>query len=174
MRLDVGCGTSPTGDVNCDLFIEDINNHRNSKAPIHEDKFKIDTKKTLNFIKCDAYYLPFKGKAFDEVFSADLIEHVADPYKLFIEMARVSSNKLIIQCPHKWGDAFESSKSWHSRVWLKQHHVNSFSFNWFKKAAPLCGFVVNQEEITRWLNLPNDYLPWMRVPGSIRIVCFRT
>jgi len=65
MKLDVGCGYRPTGDVNVDI-----------NSPYAD-------------MICDAAYLPFKDEAFTEVFSGDVIEHCSDPAKMLEEMLRV-------------------------------------------------------------------------------------
>lgn len=75
MRLDVGCGNRPTGDVNVDLYPEK-NPYRKTEniQPITE------TKKIPNFIRSDAFHLPFKDGCFGEVVSNSVLEHVDDFY----------------------------------------------------------------------------------------------
>jgi|SRR5213594_1867277 len=82
MRLDVGCGGYPTGDVNCDLART-------------KDWFKGD-------VICDCHHLPFIDRSFDEVYSSHTIEHVSSPYKMLLECERVASKRVTIVCPTIW------------------------------------------------------------------------
>src|SRR5512142_331557 len=83
--LDVGCGTTPVGDVNCDLFMEDSEGHRDPLA-YNEETLKINKAKTPNFVLCDSRYLPFKNGSFDLVTSRQVIEHVPKPALMAAEM----------------------------------------------------------------------------------------
>jgi|WetSurMetagenome_2_1015567.scaffolds.fasta_scaffold304546_2 SAM-dependent methyltransferase len=111
MKLDVGCGYMPTGDVNCDLYPKD-NWHR-SGVPM-------DTKNILNFVQCDALHLPFKNGLFDDVFCGSLIEHVKNPVGLLKELIRVSKRRVFVQCPNRF--------SWTAK---KSFHRNFFRSLWF-------------------------------------------
>ncbi len=91
--LDVGCGNSPRGDVNCDLFIGRTP-HLMGKNSI------IDPKKIPNFVHCKAEYLPFKNKSFDVVNASELLEHVIDPPLLLGEMKRVSREIVTLDVPN--------------------------------------------------------------------------
>ena len=73
MTLDVGCGYTPRGDVNCDIKMTPC----------------VD-------VICSAEALPFKDGSFDEVHSQFVIEHCADPVRMIREMVRVTRNKAII------------------------------------------------------------------------------
>jgi hypothetical protein len=75
-RLDIGSGTLPTGDVNCDL--------------------DPTTKPT---VCCDAHFLPFREKIFGIAYSASTIEHVRHPSHMLHEMERVSSRVMVL-APH--------------------------------------------------------------------------
>ena len=82
MRLDVGCGNNPTGDVNCDLHICDVDNHRQTDTPT-----SVPLNVASNFVLCDCMHLPFADNTFNEVFCAQLIEHLETPMKLMKELA---------------------------------------------------------------------------------------
>lgn len=79
MILDVGCGDSPKGDVNCDL-----------KRPI---VYK-------NFIQCDAYYLPFKDETFSVVRGSAILEHLCEPLLALKEFKRVSQKFIYLKVPN--------------------------------------------------------------------------
>lgn len=100
-RLDVGCGSYPSGDVNCELFITDIG-HRNEKGRV------LNVHKIKNFVLCDAQHLSFKSNYFDEVFCSHVIEHVKNPIKCLNELVRVSKCDIEIITPHWLGDKFSS------------------------------------------------------------------
>ena len=75
--LDVGCGDSPAGDVNLDLF--------------YHGKWK-------NFIIAEALHLPFKNKIFDKIYSKHSLEHFEKPFKFFQEAKRVLKKGGILEC----------------------------------------------------------------------------
>lgn len=120
MKLDVGCGDHPEGDVNCDLYIKDIG-HRGHKGT------HINLNRTPNFLVCDAHNLPFKDEAFNEVTCNQVIEHVDNPCQLMSELVRVSSSKINVRCPHRY-----SRKN-------NDFHINFFSKAWFSKAMVKLG-----------------------------------
>jgi len=67
MKLDVGCGSNPRGEVNIDIFMS----------------------KAHNFVHCDAHILPFKSDGFTEVVSYQTLEHVERPLTVAQEIYRV-------------------------------------------------------------------------------------
>ena len=121
MLLNVGCGSFPNGDVNCDLFL-DLGHMKGDK----NKKIKVNIKKIKNFIKSDAQHLPFRSNVFDQVISSHVIEHVLNPVKMLDELVRVSNNKIIIECPHWLGDRMHKKNP---------YHINFFKSKWFKKYA---------------------------------------
>ncbi|PVX25514.1 MAG: hypothetical protein CW691_04300 [Candidatus Bathyarchaeum sp.] len=114
--LDVGCGSFPEGDVNCDLFVKDVG-HR-----VQAGK-SFDAKKIKNFVLCAVDCLPFRKNAFDHVHSRFVIEHVTDPCKVIDEMVRVSDNKVTVMCPFWLGDKLN----------LNPTHVSFFNKKWFNR-----------------------------------------
>jgi 2-polyprenyl-6-hydroxyphenyl methylase/3-demethylubiquinone-9 3-methyltransferase len=50
---------------------------------------KHDSTQTVNYLKADAYKLPFENASFDAVCSLDFLEHVEDPARAIGEIARV-------------------------------------------------------------------------------------
>lgn len=78
MMLDVGCGDSSKGSVNCDI-VKHV---------------------AQNFILCDAQYLPFKNNSFSTVYSSHVVEHVEDPKLMVEELLRVAIKRVIIKTPH--------------------------------------------------------------------------
>ena len=91
MKLDVGCGDKPKGDVNCDLFI--------GKSPHLSDAYAC-IKKPENFVLCDANYLPFKDSAFTVVHSSHILEHLKNPLSALQEFCRVTSKIVYLKIPH--------------------------------------------------------------------------
>jgi ubiquinone/menaquinone biosynthesis C-methylase UbiE len=83
-----------------------------------------------------AEYLPFCDGVFDLVYSSHTIEHVADPFKMFRELVRVSSRKVVVKCPDRLGSGGR-----------RPFHLNYFNEEWFKVAAfrvgVLCETFVN-------------------------------
>ena len=89
MRLDVGCGNTPKGDVNIDL----------PSSERHRDEIKRVPKKIPNFVYASSYALPFRKNSFDEVVSFHLLEHLETPLTALREMVRVSKNVVTIVVP---------------------------------------------------------------------------
>jgi ubiquinone/menaquinone biosynthesis C-methylase UbiE len=110
--LDVGCGNTPRGDVNCDLFMREDNVGR-----------PVVLNKVQSFVLCSAEFLPFKSEAFDKVLCYHVIEHVDNPLRLLYELVRVSRNEIVVRCPHRYSGGAK-----------KPVHKNFFNSRWFKKA----------------------------------------
>jgi hypothetical protein len=160
--LDVGCGCSPKGTVNCDLFILDYINHRDSKK--FPAEYKIDAKKVPNFVLCDANHLPFVDSTFESVYSRYLLEHVPEPFKLLCEFVRCSINKVVVEVPHRRGQAFARG----DKEAIKQRiHVSWFDMKWFARAGQVLHCTCECQEIVSMI-LPHPYLPWIKLPQVIR------
>lgn len=91
--LDVGCGTSPVGDVNCDLFVKKTIHRGYDTSLSFRDKI---------LVCCSSEYLPFSNKSFDFTYSKELLEHVDDPLKTLRELIRVTKKRLLIIVPHRY------------------------------------------------------------------------
>lgn len=91
MKLDIGCGNFPVGDVNVDLFPK--------KGMYRTWKEKLRVKEISSFVNADAHYLPFKDNSFDLVSSYQLICHVRNPSKVLTEMIRVANGKILVTAP---------------------------------------------------------------------------
>jgi len=144
--LDVGCGTSPRGDVNVDSFRRGLN-------PQIGDQVKGDfvyPHKIENFVVADAMHLPFKDASFNAVFSSNTIEHVQNPLLMLQEVCRVARRKVILRYPHVKGSGA-----------VMPYHLNYFDERWFKSAFDSLGFQSTQFVITY------DY----PVTNKIRRIC---
>jgi len=119
MRLDVGCGSSHTGDVNCDLMIEDS-----------DEKWDRVASRIPNFVKADVKHLPFRTEVFQVVFCSHLLEHLVDYNEGLKELLRVSCFKLIVVLPFALFSIFDifvtGRKFGKHRRWLKKHHKHNF------------------------------------------------
>lgn len=117
--LDVGCGSTPKGDVNLDLYPE--------KTEHRDFKTEINTKLVPNFVLGDALHLPFRTNSFETVHSRHVIEHVSDPSLFIKEAMRVARKKVEIIAPHRY-----------KRNKLKLHqsksHRHFYNVKWFQKA----------------------------------------
>lgn len=164
--MDVGCGCKPRGDVNCDLYIKDELNHRNQGS-----ENRIPVRDIPNFVVCHGSFLPFKTGAFDEVFSAQLIEHVRNPQRFLEELVRVSSDLITVETAHRMGDGFVFK--WKDRKWIRQHHISKMNFTYLGKIAWLSGCDVVKKYTITWKWFPNENLPWMRFPWEIGITIRR-
>lgn len=82
MLIDVGSGSHPhpLAEVTCDLYF----NAEFEGGPIHARDQK-------NFVICDAQYLPFIDKAFEESNCTHVLEHLEKPKMGFRELKRISN-----------------------------------------------------------------------------------
>lgn len=92
MRLDVGCGNAPTGDVNVDL----------PGSERHREGVKIIAKKIPNFVYASAYFLPFRDNCFDEVVSFHLLEHLETPILVLKENGARFKGRCVYCCSSLW------------------------------------------------------------------------
>jgi hypothetical protein len=159
LRLDVGCGGTPTGDVNCDLFTEDTGHWFGKKDREH----LLRIREIPNFVVCDSQYLPFREGMFEFVYCSHVIEHVDHPFLLFRELARVSNHKILLKCPHSLGE----------RMFLPKNpfHKNFFKRSWFVEAARKAGFGDwnLHVEISVYRYFPSNFFFFMRVPFEITV-----
>lgn len=155
MKLDVGCGDHPTGDVNCDLNMGSTLHGGDQK----KDGIFINAKEIPNFVKCDAQHLPFKDHVFSEVFCCHVIEHVDNPLLLLSELLRVG-NDVTVKCPYHL-----------SRGARMPSHTCSFSISWFRKALKTLkvteGVVLEYNGFTYF---PHVFMPLIRIPLEIKMV----
>lgn len=165
MLLDVGCGDRPTGDVNCDLYINDTEGHR---TPIDPERYTIKTKTIKNFVLCDASHLPFKDDAFDSVFSGQVIEHVNTPQLMLRELIRVSNDKVVVECPHRIGERISAFKR-KQQDWLNKHHINHLNPSWFMRSATALGCSRVVSELTKEQPFPNSVLRLLTFPLEFRV-----
>lgn len=119
MRLDVGCGASPTGDVNCDLMVE------------HSDeKWDLDPQRIPNFVRADVLSLPFRSDSFDVVFCSHLLEHLDDYMAGLKELLRVARKKVVVVLPFglfSMFDVFATGRNFGQHLrWLRKHHKHFF------------------------------------------------
>lgn len=118
--LDVGCGGTPKGDVNCDLFI--------GKTP-HVEAI---VRKTEYFVRCDAQHLPFRDKSFQIVHSSHLLEHLLQPYDALLEFKRVSTHIVYLRLPNS--ESRFSQHQFHFYAWDYNtfHHLLQTIFSTFQ------------------------------------------
>lgn len=173
MKLEVGCGTIPEGDVNVDLYTEPTG-HRTGKK--NGGGCPLPTKHIPNFVKADAHHLPFRGTgsyidkkgkkhyyqpAFDIVYSCHTIEHVTNPSLMLDEMLRVAKFKIEIKCPHFLGDI------------KSVFHLNHFKKSWFTKFAQARGLTSSVLPTEKYRCYPHEWLCLVRVPQEIRAVILK-
>ena len=153
LRLDVGCGTNPTGDVNCDLFT--------SKSPHRHGKAIFPKKNIRNFVKCDVNQLPFRQKIFYESSCSHVLEHKGiDCVKVLKEMIRVTEGKIIVVVPSRFA----------GRSWLR-HKQNVTHDKYFsvRNISNLVKKMGCKRRITvTYRYFPHSYLPLIRLPYEIK------
>lgn len=154
-KLDVGCGTVGSGDVNCDLFVKNVG-HRETNAPILLDK-------TKNFVFCDVQHLPFKSEGFPIVYCCHVIEHVPNHSLLFRELLRVSKDQVIIKCPVGLTERLKFFMR------QKRFHLWYFKHSWFMNAAKVCGVKNIVVDASEYFCFPHKFLPWIQLPYEFTV-----
>lgn len=81
MRLNVGCGADPWGDIRLDVAIQ-----------------YFGRKSTLNILG-DAHHLPFRDKVFSESRMNDVLEHLSSWKHGLKEICRVTKNRIELRFP---------------------------------------------------------------------------
>jgi hypothetical protein len=157
MWLDVGCGSLPKGDVNCDLYVRDVG-HR-------EFPVTLNLRSIPNFVLCSAKFLPFKNGCFEVVVSSHCIEHVSNPDVMLAEMWRVCNFKVKVVCPHGFGDRLARRN--------RRIHINSLSGQWFKSQIKKLGCGKSSIRFSSYYYIPHKYVPLMRFPLEITVVLFK-
>lgn len=127
--LDVGCGWGRElirlkNAVGIDLCLPFIRTARNY--------VKNDV------ILADAHHLPFREKAFDFIVISEVLEHIANSFRILIELKRVLKikGKLLIQTPNRiltLGRLISSEKC---------GHVHEFTFTELKNLLGFFGFKI--------------------------------
>jgi ubiquinone/menaquinone biosynthesis C-methylase UbiE len=118
MKLEIGCGASPRGDMNCDLLTADTLRRL--------DVEKRKPKELPNFMRCGANHLPFRSKVFDECCAHHVLEHKpVKPKQTVNEMLRVTNGIVKIVVPHRFMDAKRPSK----------HHARTFNIKTLDRHA---------------------------------------
>lgn len=147
MKLDVGSGDRPSGDVNCDLFKD-----RTPHIRFRDNKIVRE-----NFILCDGEHLPFKTEAFSTTYSSHTIEHVRNPLNFLREIIRVTEKNgiIFIKCPHRLS----------RNARFKPYHLNYFNATWFKKVLRRFEFVV---ESTYYYPI-FEYIGLFRIPDELQV-----
>lgn len=88
--LDLGCGNSPYRDL-----LENITSYV---------AYDIDKLYSKPSVVGNASVLPFASESFDSVLSTQVLEHVAEPWKMLEEISRVllPGGKLLLSAPQYW------------------------------------------------------------------------
>lgn len=90
MNIDIGCGGSPKGDVNIDLFYK--------KSP--HTSMIIKPKKIKNFVIADANKIPFRNEVFYCVYCFHVLEHLINPTNCLKEIKRIMKFMVIFKVPN--------------------------------------------------------------------------
>ena len=82
-------------------------------------------------VVCDVAHLPFKSKAFTNVYCFHVLEHTLNPAKGLSELVRVGCDTVEVEVPHHLGRRAKSQR-W-KKGNLALYHVCSFGNNWFHR-----------------------------------------
>jgi len=143
--LDIGCGASPIGTVNLDLF--------HSRSP-HTPK-TLNPRECPNFIIGDAYNLPIKSSSFDLVHASHLLEHLLIPTNCISEVRRVTRQYAIFKVPNN-----PPTNEYHE-------HLYSWSIQSLESLLKKYFSLVDVQTNTNLINLQNRKI-FSMLPFSIR------
>jgi len=152
MILDVGCGSSPKGHVNIDLFV--------GETP-HQDAKPINPKLIPNFIKAHAEYLPIRKSSFDVVVCCHVLEHLDNPTKALLDMVRVAKEEVVFTVPHRFA----------RRTWLRyrQHEMHKHFFSSVTTREWLWSLGLSFEDKPLYKYFPHSIFPLIRLPYEIEV-----
>ena len=155
LKLDVGCGDLPKGDVNIDLFTG-ISPHFYNKPRF----IKVST--IPNFIKADCNCLPFRDNVFDESVARHLIEHKGvKPIRTIKEMLRVTKGKVRIIVPHRYAETIGKLVKW-------DMHQTSFNLKSLTKLLRRMGLAF--EIKVKYQGFPFRYVYILRIPIEMEAI----
>ncbi len=167
VKLDVGCGSNPRGDINVDFFTGGWNSQEGDQK-----KGELMNPQLIpNLVVAHAEFLPFRDGCFDVAFSSHTVEHVKNPFRMMRELLRVSRGKVIVRCPHRKGSGAK-----------RPFHINYLDEEWFNKLLLKLGYqpkivVTNRECLltSRLLlhsivHCPKRFLPYVEASLPYRVV----
>ena len=176
--LDIGCGDGYLWTHN--LFGLQSKKVVGVDIDFHKKWQKIRDK-NMNFIVCDAMYLPFKKSSFDTVFEKDAIHHIKDKRIAITEMLRVSTNTIILVEANR-----NNPLSYFHMVFLRKHdhlsqkkffqYIYSVAPNTIIKFSSLEAhyFGLNSSFLNRFLNITQNIfgkiLPKILLSYNIAII----
>lgn len=147
--LDVGCGTNPKGNVNCDLY-PNLSLHRFPHK-------KIELKAIPNFVRCDAHFLPFKDGSFETIIASHLLEHCEFPFLVLQEFRRVSTRKVIIEVPNL------------SKVVFRENPTHFFTWSEYSLQNLLDHFFTRVEIYNAYYRFRSKFLK--KIPFFGKLIC---
>ena len=151
MILDVGCGENPRGEVNVDIYLNEI----------HPNTGRFIDAKIPNPVKADAHHLPFRENAFALVYSRSMLEHIENPTKALLEMIRVASDEVFFIVPHR----FFRRSLFRGQPKVHIHFFSTLETKkWVKK-------LIGCDPIIRivWQGIPNNVVSLVRLPWIIEV-----
>ena len=122
-------------------------------------KAVVTTKYSLGSVTCSPHYLPFMSLVFTCVVCINILQYIDHPYLALKELLRVSTNKVVVVCPHKYGAKIKGEYRQHRSVFNKK---------WFGVAVANLNFLVDAN-YSSFLFWPNQTFPLFRVPYQITV-----
>jgi len=156
MKLDIGCGHNPQGDVNIDPF-PSASSHRSGDQRLVDDH-PLLTKEIPCFIMAFGEALPLRKRIFDEVYTSHTIEHSHNPQEFLREVCRVTNGggTVTLSCPHRFAPYRK----------MRKLHVNYFDLKWFRTAFRTLGFKIIRHRRTL-RGFPHPCISLIQLPIDI-------
>ena len=152
IRLDVGCGDRPEGDVNVDRAVGESEH-------LYFSARHINPKQIPNFVRADAHYLPFKDHTFQEVLCSHTLEHLRNPRLAIQEMQRVANGCVEIRLPVKAHEQFQTRFVPQRRAYVEAYHRHAYSLKDVRRMFPFAN-VRQTYFVFRVLQHLRDYYRW--------------
>lgn len=103
----------------------------NIATPLVFDCLNVDVLRLPDVdVVCDVQHLPFKSRAFRDVFCFHVLEHTENPSRGLAELVRVGSRLIELEVPHRFGSMARNHRG-KDKNDIGLWHTCSFRTNWF-------------------------------------------
>jgi len=117
--LDVGCGSRPYRKRGYETVC--IDTYAGYTPQAEDQRRLVKVEHGDYFVRASEEHIPFKDNVFLLVVARHTIEHVDQLFQMLKELIRVSNQKILIKCPHRFSIGAK-----------KPFHKHYFNITWFR------------------------------------------